>query len=144
MDYGITTTAKIKPSPLSENKDENDLNFLARDATRQESNKLHHRLDNEALAKVLSVTDPYIELANEAMLCANHIENGIAQQTQQSKTSAANSSSSSSTTTYSGIEDASLPGEQWRINVPDESDDYARDHIEMFDRDTSANMYSER
>ena len=144
MDYGITTTAKIRPSPLSENKDENDLNFLARDATRQESNKLHHRLDNEALAKVLSVTDPYIELANEAMLCANHIENGIAQQTQQSKTSAANSSSTSSSTTYSGIEDASLPGEQWRINVPDESDDYARDHIEMFDRDTSANMYSER
>ena len=141
MDYGITTTAKIKPSQLSENEEEGASNFLSTDGTPHKNNKMQHCLDDEALANVLCEIDPYIELANEALLCANHIENGIAQQAQQSNTTSTTSSSSSFN---SAIDDASLPGKQWRMSVPSETEDYGRDHIEMFDTDTATTKYSER
>ena len=116
MDYGITMTAKIQEEGEEGEEEEGE-----------EKKSLHHDLDESSLVKNLSTKDPYIELANEAMLCANHIENGIAQQ---------------SNPTMTMDELIQQPGEAWQGHAPSIEQDFYSDYVEIFDSDSNSTKYS--
>ena len=130
MDYGITTTARVTPPEDEFMNDESNTSLFSTSdtssttASANTSAKRRNALDDKSLVHVLCQKDPYVEMANEAQLCANHIENGIANQSNPN-----------------GSQNR-RPGQQWYPHVPEIEQDFNSDHVEMFDTDTTQTKYS--
>jgi hypothetical protein len=138
LDYGITTTARYhnhcdtddpgqdfattsnRKSPASSTSTSKAP--TSKSTSTSFTQQLH--LDDSHLIQTLCEKDPYIEMANEAMLCANHIENGIALQSNPD------------------VDPADRPGSQWHPRIPNVMDDFGTDYVEMYDTDTSRTKYS--
>jgi hypothetical protein len=145
IDYGITTTAKTVTPTEEKHCDEgsgkrkkgkgSNGKSGKRTTTNRNTNsntnfnnnaKRKCALDDAALENILTSKDPYSELANEAILCANYIENGIEKQSD----------------TLSIDQLAEMPGEYWKMFAPTNDDDFYHDHIEMMDTDSNSTKYS--
>ena len=134
IDYGITTTAKVNNTEDEDGNDEQGKDGRRNvqgkgnsKGTQKNAATLPEFCDDIALTRGICTKDPYIELANEAMLCANHIENGITQKSSQN---------------MSTQELAAQPGETWHRHPPSIAKDFTHDYVQIFDSDSNTTKYS--